>query len=225
MVDSAMVRERLASARLYLCTDARRRQNDLAQFVEAACAGGVDIVQLREKNLDTTDELDALAVIGDVCSKANVLWAVNDRPELAASSGAPVLHLGQDDLPVPFARDLLGEAPIIGRSSHSFDQATAAALQTGVDYFAVGPVWETPTKPGRPAIGLDVIGDVADWARGRPEVPPWFAIGGIDRDTVEQVVANGAERIVVVRAITQADDPEQAAGDLLAKLAPFGYES
>lgn len=204
---------RLASARLYLCTDSRRDRGDLAEFADAALRGGVDVVQLREKApgggsaLEARDELDALAVLADAAQRHGALLAVNDRADIALAAGADVLHLGQDDLPVSWAQRVVGDDVLIGRSTHDEAQATAGAAETGVDYFCTGPCWPTPTKPGRPAPGLDLVRATAAAAPERP----WFAIGGIDHDRLPEVVAAGATRVVVVRAITEAGDPEEAA--------------
>jgi len=203
---------------LYLCTDARRQRGDLAEFVDAALAGGVDIVQLRDKGpdgpLEARDELAALEIIGDACRRHGALLAVNDRADIALAAGAGVLHLGQDDLPVSWARRIVGDGVVIGRSTHDAAQANAAAAEPGVDYFCAGPCWPTPTKPGRPAPGLPLIEHVAAAAPARP----WFAIGGIDHDRLDDVLAAGARRIVVVRAITEADDPCAAAAELANRL-------
>src|SRR5271156_6583994 len=151
------VRSRLADARLYLCTDARRSRGDLVSFLDAALGAGVDIVQLREKGLEAREELALLEIFADACRRHGRLLAVNDRADVALAAGADVLHLGQDDLPVPVARRILGPAPLIGRSSHSPAQAAAVAAQDGVDYFCAGPLWETPTKAGRPGTGLGLL--------------------------------------------------------------------
>jgi thiamine-phosphate pyrophosphorylase len=210
------VRERLAAARLYLCTDARRERGDLPGFLDAVLGAGVDIVQLREKNLEAGEELALLEVFADACRRHGRLLAVNDRADLALAARADVLHLGQDDLPVPVARAILGDGPLIGRSSHSPAQADAAAAEDGVDYFCAGPVWATPTKPGRPGTGLPLLSHVA-----RREPPrPWFAIGGIDLDNLDEVLAAGATRVVVVRAITEAADPAAAAAEFARRLRP-----
>jgi thiamine-phosphate pyrophosphorylase len=218
--------ERLASASLYLCTDARRERGDLAEFAEAALAGGVDIIQLRDKGspgeqqfgpLEARQELDALEVLADAARRHNALLAVNDRADIAVASGADVLHLGQDDLPLAIARDIIGHRPLIGRSTHDATQ-TAAAVTEAVDYFCVGPCWPTPTKPGRPAPGLDLVRTTAQLATDKP----WFAIGGIDEQRLPEVLAAGARRIVVVRAITGAEDPTAAAQRLKARLAAAG---
>ncbi|WP_326548301.1 thiamine phosphate synthase [Mycolicibacterium sp. ND9-15] len=215
-------RERLATASLYLCTDARRERGDLAEFADAALAGGVDVIQLRDKGspgeqrfgpLEARHELEALEVLADAARRHGALLAVNDRADIALAAGAGVLHLGQDDLPLTVARDIVGPDPVIGRSTHDVDQV-AAAMAESVDYFCVGPCWPTPTKPGRPAPGLDLVRHTAE--RGSDK--PWFAIGGIDADRLPEVLAAGARRIVVVRAITAAEDPRAAAGQLKAAL-------
>lgn len=210
-------RERLGEARLYLCTDSRARQGDLAEFLEAALRGGVDIVQLREKGLEAAAELALLEVFADAARRHGALWAVNDRADVALTAGADVLHLGQDDLPVPAARRIVGGAPLVGRSTHDRAQVDAAEVEPDVDYFCVGPTWPTPTKPGRPAPGLDLTRHAAATA-----TRPWFAIGGIDAGRLDEVLAAGARRIVVVRAVTDADDPEAAARSLRARLAEAG---
>src|SRR6266704_573244 len=135
------LRARLADARLYLCTDARRSQGDLPRFLDAVLGAGVDIVQLREKGLEAGEELARLEVFAAACRRHGALLAVNDRADVALAAGADVLHLGQDDLPVAAARRILGPGPLIGRSSHSPEQAAAAAIEEGVDYFCAGPVW------------------------------------------------------------------------------------
>ncbi|MFB4197560.1 thiamine phosphate synthase [Streptomyces carpaticus] len=204
----------IAAARLYLCTDARRRQGDLPAFLDAVLAGGVDIVQLRDKSLEAAEELELLEVFADACRRHNRLLAVNDRADVAHAARAGVLHLGQGDLPVPAARALLGDGVRIGRSTHSRDQVDAALAQPGVDYFCTGPVWPTPTKPGRAAPGLPLVRYAASLRPARP----WFAIGGIDAGNLDQVLEAGARRVVVVRALTEADDPGAAAGALARRL-------
>ncbi|HEY2205598.1 MAG TPA: thiamine phosphate synthase [Pseudonocardia sp.] len=219
-LDGAKLRARLDDARLYLCTGARRDHRELAEFADAALAGGVDILQLRDKSdsgapLEARQELAALEVLAEACARHGALLAVNDRADVALAVGADVLHLGQDDLPVPVARRIVGDEPVIGRSTHASAETAAAAREPGVDYFCVGPCWPTPTKPGRPAPGLDLIREVAATGTERP----WFAIGGIDRpDRLEEVLAAGARRIVVVRAVTEAGDPTAAARALADRL-------
>lgn len=219
----ASPRERLASARLYLCTDARRDKGDLAAFAEAALAGGVDIIQLRDKGsageaafgpLEARAELGALAELRAATRRHGALLAVNDRADIAHAAGADVLHLGQDDLPPWYARKIVGPDVVIGRSTHDREQAGLAAIEEHIDYFCTGPVWTTPTKPGRPAAGLDLVRSTAAAQPTRP----WFAIGGIDNARLPEVLAAGATRIVVVRAITAAADPEAAARTLKHRL-------
>jgi thiamine-phosphate pyrophosphorylase len=213
-------RQRLADAVLYLCTDARQRQGDLPEFLDAALRGGVDIVQLRQKGLEAAQELAYAEVFAAAAARHGALWSVNDRADLALAAAADVLHLGQDDLPVPVARRVLGAAPLVGLSTHDSAQLATAATAAGVDYFCVGPCWPTPTKPGRPAAGLPLLREAARLAP--PGQRPWFAIGGIDAGRLEQVLAAGARRVVVVRAITEADDPRAAAAALRSALLAAG---
>ncbi|GAA2225759.1 thiamine phosphate synthase [Kitasatospora cystarginea] len=210
----ADVRTRLADARLYLCTDARREQGDLPEFLDAVLAGGVDIVQLRDKGLEARQELECLEIIADAARRHGRLFAVNDRADVAHAARPHVLHLGQDDLPVPAARAILGDEVVIGRSCHAESEVDAAIVEPGVDYFCTGPVWPTPTKPGRPAPGLGLVSYAAKAVTDRP----WFAIGGIDLSNLDEVLAAGARRIVVVRAITAAEDPGAAAAELARRI-------
>jgi thiamine-phosphate pyrophosphorylase len=214
--------DRLRTARLYLCTDARRERGDLAEFADAALAGGVDIIQLRDKGsageqrfgpLEAKQELAALEILRDAAYRHGALFAANDRADIARAATADVLHLGQDDLPLLVARDIVGARAVVGRSTHSEDQARGAVTEE-VDYFCVGPCWPTPTKPGRSAPGLDLVRAVAAFGPQKP----WFAIGGIDEQRLPEVLAAGATRVVVVRAITGADDPRAAARRLAAAL-------
>lgn len=211
-------RTRLSESRLYLCTDARRERGDLADFADAALAGGVDVIQLRDKGspgerqfgpLEALDELAACEILADAARRHGALFAVNDRADVARAAGADVLHLGQRDLPLDIARDIVGPGTLIGRSSHDAGEAAAAAA-SAVDYFCVGPCWPTPTKPGRPAPGLDLVRTAA----ALDTEMPWFAIGGIDLQRLPDVLAAGARRVVVVRAITAAADPRAAAEQL-----------
>jgi thiamine-phosphate pyrophosphorylase len=221
---------RLATARLYLCTDARRERGDLAQFADAALAGGVDIIQLRDKGsageqrfgpLEARDELAACEILADAARRHGALFAVNDRADIARAARADVLHLGQGDLPLCVAREIVGPDVVIGLSSHDPDQAAAAGPPGagGPDYFCVGPCWPTPTKPGRAAPGLQLVRTTARLCSEIGSNKPWFAIGGIDAQRVPDVLEAGARRIVVVRAITAAQDPQAAALELRSALA------
>ena len=211
---TADYRTQLADARLYLCTDARREQGDLPEFLDAVLAGGVDIVQLRDKGLEARQELEYLEVFADAALRHGKLFSVNDRADVAHAARPQVLHLGQDDLPVPYARAILGEDVVIGRSCHAESEVDGAITEPGVDYFCTGPIWPTPTKPGRYAPGLGLV----EYAARQVTDRPWFAIGGIDLDNLDQVLAAGARRVVVVRAITAAEDPGAAAAELARRI-------
>lgn len=206
-------RDRLADARLYLCTGARRREGDLADFLDAVLTGGVDVVQLREKGLEASEEIALCEVVADAAHRHGALVAVNDRADIARVVRPDILHLGQGDLPVAAAREMLGDEILLGLSTHDPGQVDAAAARADLDYFCAGPTWPTPTKPGRPAAGLGLVRHAA--LRGGM---PWFAIGGIDATTLDRVLDAGARRVVVVRALTEAPDPEAAARGLAARL-------
>jgi thiamine-phosphate pyrophosphorylase len=195
-------RARLRDARLYFVAD----RGGMEHALEGALAGGVDLFQLRDKDATDDELLAAAATARSLCEAAGALFLLNDRPDLAAASGADGVHVGQDDMPVDRARKLVGDDVLVGLSTHSMQQAQAGC-RSGANYIAVGPVHATPTKPGRPAAGLAYVEHAA---RIEPATP-WFAIGGIDATTLPAVVAAGARRIVVVRAITEAADPEAAA--------------
>jgi thiamine-phosphate pyrophosphorylase len=201
-------RERIGGARLYLVCDARPRA-----FLEAALRGGVDVVQLRDKALDDGGLVAAAAAFRAAADAHGALFVLNDRPDLVAACRADGVHIGQDDGAAAAARAAVGPERIVGRSTHAPAQAAAADADPDVDYLAVGPVHATPTKPGRPAAGLDYV----DWAAAHVG-KPWFAIGGLEASNVEAVTARGARRIVVVRAIAAAADPEAAARALRAAL-------
>jgi thiamine-phosphate pyrophosphorylase len=197
---------RLATARLYLVTGAIA-----ADRLEAALAGGVDLVQLRMKDpADDAAVLREAERIRAACTRAGALFLLNDRPDLVAAAGADGVHVGQEDMPVPQARTLVGPDRLVGLSTHTPAQIDAAAAAE-VDYIGVGPIHATPTKPGRPAVGLSLVAHAAAHA-----AHPAFAIGGIAPDTVGPVLAAGARRIAVVRAITEAADPEAVARSLRA---------
>jgi len=215
MVSELDARAGLRGARLYLCTDAREQQGDLRRFLDAVLSRGVDIVQLRQKGLEARRELEHLEVFARACADHGALLAVNDRADVAFAADAAVLHLGQDDLPTKAARRILGTGPLLGRSTHDPAQVDAALADPETGYFCVGPCWPTPTKPGRPAPGLGLVEYAAKAAPpDGPDAVPWFAIGGIDLTTAGRVLAAGARRIVVVRAVTEASDPGAAAAAL-----------
>jgi thiamine-phosphate pyrophosphorylase len=204
-----------SDARLYLCVDSRAEQGDLAGFLDAVLGNGVDVVQLREKGLEASAELRALEIVAAAAERHGALWAVNDRADIARACGAQILHLGQDDLPLDVARAIVGPEVLIGRSTHSPAQADAARTEPEVAYYCCGPTWSTPTKPGRPAAGPALLDHVASHQDARP----WFAIGGIDSlERLDEVLAHGARRVVVVRALTQAADPATAARAFAARL-------
>ena len=196
--------ERLRWARLYFVTDVRP---GLEELLVAALAGGVDMVQLRDKSASDDELVRAAAVFRRRCDEHAALFWLNDRPDLVAACGADGVHLGQDDMPPAEARLVAGSDVLVGLSTHAPDQLDAALAGGEADEISVGPVWETPTKEGRPAAGLDYVRYAARLAGERP----WFAIGGIDLGNVREVIAAGASRVVVVRAIRDAEDPEVAA--------------
>jgi thiamine-phosphate pyrophosphorylase len=209
-------RERLRTARLYLCCEARPNGADPEPLLNAALRGGVDIVQLREKSLPRREIERTAQTFRRVCDNHGALFVVNDDPDLARAGDADGVHLGQRDVSVEEARQALGPDVIIGLSTHSVEQIAAAAEQP-VDYISVGPIWETPTKEGRPAVGLELIEHAAAAA---PH--PFFAIGGIDGANAARVVEAGAQRLCVVRAIRDAADPPAAAEELRRAFAPLG---
>jgi thiamine-phosphate pyrophosphorylase len=199
--------ERLAQARLYLVCDLISEER-----LDAALRGGVDIVQLRCKAATDSQILAAARRFAEVCARHEVPLILNDRPDLVAAAGADGVHLGQDDLPVAAAREIVGSGATVGLSTHSPAQIDSGTAQA-VDYIGVGPVYATPTKPGRAPVGASLVAYAAHHAR-----LPFFAIGGIDTETIGAVVEAGARRVAVVRAITAAQDPERAASQLRAAL-------
>jgi thiamine-phosphate pyrophosphorylase len=201
-------RERLADSRLYVVSDARRERGDLAEFLDSILGAGVDIVQIREKEAEAGEVIRWGMVFKEAAEAHGALFIVNDRPDVALALDADGVHLGQDDLPVEVAQRILGPDAVIGMSTHSPEQFDVASPEA--DYLCAGPVWETPTKPGRPAAGLDLIRHAAKSGEERP----WFAIGGINRDNLPEVLDAGAERIVVVRAVTEAVSPGEASREL-----------
>jgi thiamine-phosphate pyrophosphorylase len=207
-------RRRLAAARLYLCTPIRE---DLGAFADAVLGAGVDVVQLRDKHAEAVPLLEAAAELREAAERHGALLAVNDRADVALAAGADVLHLGQGDLPMEWARRIVGSDMLLGRSTHDLEQARRAIAE-GWDYFAVGPVYPTATKPGRPTVGTALLQAVAALA----PPAPWFAIGGVDRSNLTEVTSAGASRVVVVRAITEASDPAAAAAELRRRLDAAG---
>lgn len=203
---------RLAEARLYFVTDGGTGEHELRE----ALAGGVDVLQLREKDSSDEEILAAAVTFRELCAEHGALFVLNDRPDLAVAAGADAVHVGQDDEGVASVRERVGDEMLIGVSTHSKDQL-AAALETGADYVCVGPVYATPTKPDYPAVGLDLVRHAAATVDR-----PWFAIGGIDGTNVEEVAAAGAPRIAVVRAIREAPEPRAAAAGLRGVLEEAG---
>lgn len=201
-------RAQLGAARLYLVTGAIAPAR-----LRAALAAGVDIVQLRIKDPAGDEELlREAAVVRAACTEAGALFVLNDRPDLVAATGADGVHVGQDDIAVAAAREAVGPDRLVGLSTHSPAQVDAAhRAPGGVDYIGVGPVHATPTKPGRPAVGLELVRHAAAHA-----TLPFFAIGGVDTTNAAAVCAAGGARIAVVRAITEAADPATAARALRA---------
>jgi thiamine-phosphate pyrophosphorylase len=209
-------RERLRTARLYFVCDANPRGEDPEPLLRAALGAGVDIVQLREKELPPREIERSALTFRRLCNTYSALFIVNDDPELAIACGADGVHVGQDDAPVEEARAILGPEGIVGHSTHSEEQIAASA-GLPIDYISVGPVWETPTKAGRPGVGLELVSHAAEHA---PH--PFFAIGGIDPSNAGEVVEAGARRLGVVRAIRDAEAPSAAAESLRAALGSVG---
>ena len=209
-------RERLRTARLYFVCDARPQGADPEPLLIAALNGGVDIVQLRDKAADRRTVERSAATFRRLCDTYSALFIVNDDPDLAIDVGSDGVHVGQDDVSVEAARSALGPDAIIGLSTHSKDQIAAAR---GVDYISVGPVWETPTKQGRPAVGLELVRHAAEQTG-----PPFYAVGGIDPGNAARVVEAGAHRLAVVRAIRDAEDPAATARALRQAFASGGSE-
>jgi thiamine-phosphate pyrophosphorylase len=197
--------DRLRAARLYLILETRVGDRRAAEIVEPALRGGVDVVQLRDKSASDHEIVATGRDLRDLCREHGALLFVNDRPDLALRCGADGVHMGQHDEQARAVRERVGHLLLIGTSTHSPEQV-AAAERSAADYLGIGPVYETPTKPGRAAAGLELVRHAAEHAS-----KPWFAIGGIDAGNAPAVVAAGASRIAVVRAIRDARDPEDAA--------------
>jgi thiamine-phosphate pyrophosphorylase len=196
-------RERLARARLYVVTGAREEQGDLEIFLSTVLEAGADIVQLREKSVEAGDLLRWSKAFRAAADRYGALFVMNDRPDVAIAVGADGVHLGQNDLPPAVTRQLIGGEMLIGLSTHSPSEFDAGAPEA--DYLCVGPIYATPTKPGRPATGLGIVTQAADRQRDGVERRPWFAIGGIDTAVLPGVIEAGASRIVVVRAVSGPD--------------------
>jgi len=206
-------RERLARSHLYVVTDARENQGDLAEFLGDILDAGVDVIQLREKDAEVADLLRWGEIFREAAARNGALFILNDRPDVALALDADGVHLGQEDMPLDEARAFVGRAAILGLSTHSPQQWDAAPPEA--DYLCAGPVWETPTKPGRPAAGLDYVRYAAKSGGTRP----WFAIGGINDGNLSEVLDAGATRIVVVRAVTEAAHPATAVRRLTGALS------
>jgi thiamine-phosphate pyrophosphorylase len=226
-------RARLEVARLYLVCDSKPGGRELPDILPAAIAGGVEIVQLRDKRLSDEELIEVVRAAHMICERAGALLIVNDRPTVALEAGADGVHVGQEDMPVAQVRELVGPDVVIGLSTHApreIDAAMETTLEAAVggghrdmasvDYIGVGPVYATPTKPGRPAVGLELVRYAAAHSR-----LPFFAIGGIDAGNVAAAVDAGARRAAVVRAIADAADPEQAARTLRTALGAHDPES
>jgi len=209
-------RKRLARARLYVVTGARQAEGDLAAFLEAVLGAGADIIQLREKDAEAGDILRWSEVFRAASDRHGALFVINDRADLAVAAGADGVHVGQNDLPPAWARRVVGPEMIIGLSTHA--DAEFDAGDPEADYLCVGPLYATPTKPGRPVTGLEIVGHAARRTRAGTERRPWFAIGGVDTASLPKVFAAGAERIAVVRAAA-GPDPGAAVKALVAGLA------
>ena len=202
---------KFADSSLYLVSPARLEAGSLSRLIPELASAGVDIVQLREKELEAGDILRLAEPILEACREVGIPFILNDRPDLAATLEADGVHVGQNDLPVDATRALVGDA-IVGLSTHARGEIDAVK-DAAPDYIAVGPVFDTPTKPGRPGVGFELLRYAAERA-----TVPWFAIGGIDRATLDDVMDAGATRVVVVRAITEAADPVAAAAALKDQL-------
>ena len=211
-MDGAARRERLSRARLYLVLEARPRGEDPAPLLDAALRGGVDVVQLRDKELPDDALVRTAAVFRRACDAHGALFVLNDRPDLVEAAAADGVHVGQGDTPAALARAAVGPERLVGLSVSSQGELAAAA-GTDVDYLGVGAVYGTPTKPDAESVGLELVRAAAGQAR-----VPWFAIGGVDLGNAAELAAAGAPGIAVVRAIRDAADPEAAARALRAAL-------
>jgi thiamine-phosphate pyrophosphorylase len=206
--------ERMNDARLYLVAPARLAAGWLSDLVPELVAAGVDVIQLREKEAEAGDVLRLAGPVLEACREAGVPLIINDRPDIAVALRADGVHVGQGDLPIEFTRRLI-EDGIVGLSTHAPGEIDRGLSRSDlIDYFAVGPCFATPTKPGRPAAGLELV----RYAAEQHTTLPWFAIGGINEANLDEVIGAGATRVVVVRAITEATDPISAAEILKKRL-------
>lgn len=207
-----MVRDRhqkLHDARLYLVT---MPCDHLLEVVELALQGGLTLVQYRDKDCEDRVRVEMATALCELCHRYNALFLVNDRPDIALAVGADGVHLGQQDMPIAAARKILGKDYIIGQSTTNPDELQRA-LESGADYVGVGPVYATPTKPGKAAAGLEY----ASYAAEQVTIP-WFAIGGIDSDNLPAIIEAGAKRVAVVRSLMQAEHPQLVAQNMLSLL-------
>jgi thiamine-phosphate pyrophosphorylase len=205
--------QRLRQSLVYLVTSP---QENLVATVEAALKGGITLVQYRDKNTEDDVRFQRAQQLREICHRYQALFLVNDRVDLALAVGADGVHLGQTDMPIAVARRLLGPQAIIGRSTTNPEEMRRA-LEEGADYIGVGPVYSTPTKPGKAAAGLDYV----RYAATHSPVP-WFAIGGIDADNLSEVLQAGAQQVAIVRAVMEAENPTQSAQAIVAQLRAWG---
>jgi thiamine-phosphate pyrophosphorylase len=205
-------RERLGWGRLYFVCDALPNGEEPESLLRAALAGGAGMVELRDREQPRGAIERSGRTFRRLADTYGALFIVNDDPHLAGELAADGVHVGQEDMPAAEAREILGPDGIIGLSTHSREQIESAEEQP-VDYISVGPIWETPTKEGRPATGLELIRAAAEAAS-----VPWFAIGGVDPGNISEVLEAGARRVCVVRAIRDAPDPAAAARALAEPL-------
>ena len=209
-----MSKPSIQKARLYVIVDRAVLQGrDPVETAAAAVRGGADVIQWRDKEAPDGEFLEMARLLRERVGKLGALFVVNDRVAVAIAARADGVHVGHEDLPVPAVRALVGNSMLIGRSTHSLEEALEAERQ-GADYIGVGPVFATPTKPGVPAVGLELVRQ----ARGKVQIP-WVAIGGIDLENVGLVSSAGAACVAVVRAVAAASDPEAAARALKGRLS------
>lgn len=206
-------KKQLKSSQLYVITDRNICCGlDVIDVVRLAISGGCDVIQLRDKSLNIRQLLKCAHQLRILTRRTKTLFLINDRVDLALACDADGVHLGQNDLPISIARRILGRDKLIGISTHSLKQALCAQ-EEGADYIGVGPIFQTPTKPDYPPVGLGLLREV----KKRLKIP-FFAIGGIDIHNIEKVISAGAEKVAVVRAVFCARDVQKAARELKNKL-------